>query len=199
MPEQITDLPRTSAAIKELATELARYLKCKIKNTLPPATNWTCQNISLLDRFFRDRGCDCNFTSTTCAEFLWDFTAYIPFKGMLLVAESEHDTDHNKITEDFDKLLYSNAPLKLMMCRIEKKYDTRKAAETEARRIQAELLEHVQQNCMNYSGGDVVVVYCVWWALKDGKNRDFAYMLQVEGEPNRRDAKGKSFEPTTFG
>jgi hypothetical protein len=195
MAEQITDLPRKSAATKALATELVYHLKRQIKNTQPPATNWTCQNISLLDGFFRGPVCDCNFTTSAAGpEFLWDFTAYIRDKGMLLVAESEHDTRHEKIAEDFDKLLYSNAPLKLMMCRIDTKCTTQEAADEEAQHIRDKLSEHVQRNCTNYSGGDVIIVYCVWWALEDGKNRDFAYILQIDGEPNYRSAAEKRFE-----
>ena len=192
LTEQITDLPRTSAAIKELATELVCHLKRKMKNTQPPRENWTNQNKRVLEAFFCDRGCHCDFTgSQTGGEFLWDFAAYINFKGMLLVAESEFDTDHEEIAKDFDKLLYSNAPLRLMMCRIDK---SEQAAKAEAGQIQAELKANVQQNCTNYSGGDVIIVYCVWWALEGGKNRDFAYLLQIDGEPNYRDAVGKSFE-----
>jgi hypothetical protein len=194
MSEQITELPRNSAAIKELATELVHYLKGNIRNTKSPV-DWTWQNFSLLDRFFGDRGCYQNFTgSGEGPEFLWDFTAYIPYQGMLLVAESEHDTKYEEIAKDFDRLLYSNAPLKLMMCRIERDRNTHEANE-EALRIQERLLENVRQNCTNYSGGDVIIVYCVWWALPDGKNRDFAYLLQIEGEPEHRGAKGKSFAP----
>ena len=198
MPEQITDLPRTSAAIKELATELAVP---EMQNQKHPTTRYQLDLSEHLSarQVLRDRGCDCNFTSTTCAEFLWDFTAYIPFKGMLLVGNLEHDTDHNKITEDFDKLLYSNAPLKLMMCRIEKKYDHaqsgRDGSTTDSGRTSGacptELHELLRRRCR-------CCVLCVG-GTQGGKSRDFAYMLQVEGEPNRRDAKGKSFEPTTFG
>jgi len=195
MPTKIIDLPRTSAAIKELATELVRYIKCEITNK-QSRVDWTWQNISLLDRFFGNRGCHRNFTASDAGtEFLWDFTAYIPYQGMLLVAESEHDTRYESIAEDFDKLLYSNAPLKLMMCRIDTRYGTQEAAKEESEQICAKLELNVQQNCANYSGGDVIIVYCVWWALPDGKNRDFAFLLQIDGEPEHRDAKGKSFEP----
>jgi len=187
-------LPRTSAAIKELATELVHYLKGEIANT-QSRVDWTWQNISLLDKFFGKGGCHQNFTASDAGpEFLWDFTAYVPYQGMLLVAESEHDTKHERIAEDFDKLLYSNAPLRLMICRIERECNTNEA-KLEALRIQEMLLENVQQNCTNYSGGDVIIVYCVWWALPDGKNRDFAFLLQIDGEPEHRDAKGKTFEP----
>ena len=63
MPVQIIDLPRTSAAIKELATELVRYIKGEITNT-QSRVDWTWQNISLLDSFFVDRGCHRNFTAS---------------------------------------------------------------------------------------------------------------------------------------
>lgn len=199
MPEQITDLPRTSAAIKELAVKLVHYLKVERSNT-GTRVDWTWKNISLFDSFFRERGCDCNFTASIAgSEFLWDFTAYVPGRGMLLVAESEFDTKPERIAEDFDKLLYSNAPLRLMICRIERNHSTEEAARAEAERVQTMLLGNVQQNCTNYAGGDVIIVYCVWWALPDGRNRDFVYLLQIDGEPQYRDAKGKSFLPFTGG
>jgi len=81
---------------------------------------WTCQNISLLEEFFRKLGLACFFSgSPDGPEFLWDFVGYIKERGILVAAESEFSAKHDDIAYDFDKLLYGRSPLKLMICRID--------------------------------------------------------------------------------
>jgi len=54
----------------------------------------------------------------------------------------------------------------------------------EAERVRLKLEKCVRENCTYYSRGEVLIVYCVWYADKDGNNQDFAYTFQVDGEPD---------------
>ena len=189
----MTDFPKTAAEVRTLADNLVRFLKEEIKDTQQPF-EWTYQNISLLDRYYRDQGLACFFTgSPDGPEFLWDFVGYFKEQGNLIAVESEHKTDHKAIAWDFDKLLYGISPLKLMMCRIDTKFYA--APEKEAERIRSVLEEHLKSSCKQYSSGEIFIIYCVCWADKDGKNQDFAYTLQIEGEPNYKPAgDGQHFQ-----
>ena len=125
MGERLNDLPQSSSAIRTLAEKLVCHLKDKFKNTQQGVDDWNERNKHVLDEFFCCRDCQCNFTRSKAGrEFLWDFTAYIPSKGMLLVGESERDPHYERIVEDFDKLLYSNAPIRLMICRIDEQEES---------------------------------------------------------------------------
>jgi hypothetical protein len=127
-------------------------------------------------------------------EFLWDFIGYIQWRGILIVAESEHLTSLSEIRRDFDKLLYSSSPIKLMICRIDRKCSTEERAQEEAERIQSTLREDIAGSCAHYPPGSVFILYCVWWA-HEGINKDFASILQIDGEPCYRSATDRWFEP----
>jgi hypothetical protein len=183
------DFPNSAHEVRQLALKLVEFLKKNIENTHPPRSNWSRQNFNLLEMFFGkgEKGLDLDcLCMTTCSEFLWDFVAYIKERGNLLVAESEWLTDQAELEKDFEKLLYARSPLKLFMCRI------RSEEETEAIRSS---LEHIMRSCcIYYSPGEVFIIYCVWWALQDGINRDIAYILQLDGEPVYQPIGGEHFE-----
>lgn len=189
--------PNSRTEIMKLATDLVAFLRAEMEDK-QGRPEWTRQNYDLLDRFFRSEYCDeCRFAgSANGGEFLWDFAGHRGYNGMLITAESEHDTDPAAIAEDFDRLLYGISPLKLMICRIEKRFSTVPLAQEEAERIRIRVHENLQQNSVQYCSGAVFVVYCTWWAA-EGKNRDFAYFLQIDGEPNcasvRRDQQFELF------
>ncbi|HUH63113.1 MAG TPA: hypothetical protein VLZ50_08965, partial [Terracidiphilus sp.] len=124
----------------------------------------------------------------------WDFIAYIKGRGILVAAESEFLTSLGEIERDFEKLLYSSAPIKLMICRIDEKNRTREAAQEEANRICRRLEGHLTGTCTYHSPGSVLVVYCVWWSDEQGKNRDISFLLQIEGEISYQSAENKRFE-----
>jgi len=170
------------------------HLKSGIRDT-QTRIDWTWQNVRLLDEFFSPRGVDCSFHgSKTSGEFLWDFIGYIKERGILIVAESEFLTDHGEIRKDFDKLLYSSSPIKLMICRIDKKFSTQADAKEEAEKIQSELQTDIAGSCAHYPPGSVFILYCVWWA-QEGTNRDSSFILQIGGEPCYRSANDRCFEP----
>lgn len=192
--DKLTEFPSTSSEVKQLALDLVAHLKGGVRDTLTQI-DWTLKKICLLDGFFRPRGVDCFFHgSEHGGEFLWDFIGYIKWRGILIVAESEYLTNLSEIRRDFDKLLYSSSPIKLMICRIDTKYRTEEEARKEAERIQSTLKEDVAGSCAHYPPGSVFILYCVWWA-HEGRNRDFPFILQIDGEPCYRGANDRSFEP----
>lgn len=185
------DFPSSAYEIRQLAFKLIEFLKKNIKNTHSRQA-WTYQNIDLLQKFLGKEGLglDC-CPNDTEGEFLWDFVAYIKERGLLLVAESEWDNSARdsrfpELERDFDKLLYARSPLKLFMCRMTNTED--------AKRICESLQEHIEGNCTYYSSAEVFIIYCVWWAEENGENRDIAYILQMNGEPNYQPIGGKHFE-----
>jgi hypothetical protein len=189
----LSDFPATSSEVKQLAQDLVAHLKGGVEDT-SSQVGWTLKNISLLEEFFRPREVDCFFhRSRAGGEFLWDFIGYIKERGILIVAESEFLTDHGEIKKDFDKLLYSSSPIKLMICRIDKKFRTQTDAKEEAERIRLELQADTAGSCAHYPPGSVFVLYCVWWA-NEGANRDFPFILQIDGEPCYRSANDRRFE-----
>jgi hypothetical protein len=182
------DFPKTANAVRALAEELVSFLKNEIRDT-KTQFEWTYQNIRLLDRYYRNQGLACSFTgSPDGPEFLWDFIGYVKEQGNLITVESEWETGHEDIAYDFEKLLYGRSPLKLMMCRLDTKFYGE--AEKEAERIRSILEEHLKSNCKQYSSGEIFIIYCVCWADKNGNNQDFAYALQIEGEPNHKNVGG---------
>ncbi|MGP8173659.1 MAG: hypothetical protein ACLP7O_03820 [Terracidiphilus sp.] len=180
--------------MKQLALDLVAHPKGDIEDTFTQI-GWTSKNIRLLDEFFRPRGLDCSFHgSDQGGEFLWDFIGYIKRRGILIAAESEYLTNLSEIERDFDKLLYSSSPIKLMICRIDTKYRVEEEARKEAERIQSALQKHIAENCAHYPPGSVFILYCVWWA-NEGTNRDFPFILQIDGEPCYEGANNRRFEP----
>jgi hypothetical protein len=134
------------------------------------------------------------FPDDTESEFLWDFVAYIPYRGILLVAESEWDNKERdnifkELERDFDKLLYARSPLKLLMC-------WNKNPE-QAERIRARLQINIEGNCTYYSPGEVFIVYCTWRDEENGRKEDIAYILQIDGEPKYQPIVGERFEIVT--
>ena len=178
------DFPQTAQETKDLALKLALYLKREIQNTNGSAKNWTSRNIALLSKFCFDEGIDPIYSGGEAGpECLWDFMGYVREKGAVITAESEFNTDHDEIAKDFDKLLYANSPIKLMICRIDKKYSAQPDASAEADRIRQHLESQIKGNCTHYPAGSVFIIYCVWWAENGGPNRDFLHILKIDGEP----------------
>jgi len=186
------DFPSTAHDVRQLALELVGFLKKNINNTHPPRRNWNCQNFNLLEKFFGKEGLGLDyFPNDTEVEFRWDFVAYVPYRGNLLVAESEWDNRElegkfPELERDFDKLLYARSPLKLFMCRI--------GDPEHAERIRVRLQKNIEENCTYYSPAEVFIVYCVWWTEENGENRDIAYVSQIDGEPKYQPIGGEKFE-----
>lgn len=140
---RLTDFPKSSLEVMQLALDLVAHLKGDVEDTFTQI-GWTLKNIRLLDGFFRAREVDCYFHgSDHGGEFLWDFIGYIKRRGTLIVAESEYLTKLSEIERDFEKLLYSSSPIKLMICRIDPKHRTVEGARKEAETIQSTLLRNI--------------------------------------------------------
>ncbi len=186
--------PCSAHEVRQLALKLLDFLKQKVEYA-PTRQDWTCQNFRLLQKFFgkgKDGlGLDC-FPNDAKGEFLWDFVAYIPYCGNLLVAESEWDNKEQddrftELEKDFEKLLYARSPLKLFMC-------WNKNPE-QAERVIARLQLNIKENCTYYSPGEVFIVYFTWRDEGNGKEKkDIAYILQVSGEPKYQPINGERFE-----
>ncbi len=179
--------PETSRA---LAFELIDFLKEKIENTTQ-RREWSNRNFDLL-RQFSDKKSAVSLpsapgtpSSDRKALFLWDFVAYIDGKGLLIVAESEHESDIRGLQHDFEKLLYVRSPVKLFMCRMETEEDHIGTLD--------DLFEYMRSVCSIYSAGEVFIVYFVWWSLEDRQNRDRAYWLQIDSTSADHPLSGKSF------
>ena len=195
----MTDFPKSAREPRALAERLVMHLKGGIKNTRGPAGIWTGRNLTLLGEFCRNEGIDPIYTACeTGPECLWDFLGYVYEKGILIAAESEFNTNHDEIAKDFDKLLYGSSPIKLMICRIDTKYPNLSLATKEAERIRVRLGRDAKGSCAHYPPASVFIIYCVWWAEEGGPNRDFAYILQIDGEPTYSPARDdQHFEPVT--
>jgi hypothetical protein len=87
------DFPKTATEVRTLAENLVCFLKKGIKDK-QRQFDWTYQNISLLDRYYRDQGLACFFTgSPDGPEFLWDFVGYVKDQGRQNQAEGEAAED----------------------------------------------------------------------------------------------------------
>jgi hypothetical protein len=177
---------------RNLANELVEFLKSEIRDT-QHQDEWTQRNLRLLREFTRAIEAE-SYPSAKDAspgqkakQFLWDFIAYKPKKGVLLAVETEHEDKEHSILYDFEKLLYVRSPVKLMMCRV--------AGEEDALRIRGKAQEFMEQTCTLYSPGEVFVLYCVWWSGHEHDNRDFAYLLQIKGECDYCRITTERFEP----
>jgi len=180
-----------------VADRLVEFLKSKIRDT-HHRPEWTERNFDLLREFIETLkiGAECYPSAKNVApeqkakQFLWDFIAYKPKKGILLTAESEHGNDKHSILEDFEKLLYVRSPVKLMMCRVHDRIN----AEQQAFQIKDWTQKFMEQTCTWYSPGEVFVLYCVYWSGEGRDNRDFAFRLQVDGEFDYRGIVSEKFK-----
>lgn len=184
-----TEFPGTAAEIKNIALRLVRHLRCKLKDTHDQA-EWTARNLDAL-RSFSDHPYELQHfpphESYRKGEFLWDYIAYQQDSGILIAAESEHDRKRQKLEEDFDKLLYVRAPIKVFLFWLKKE-------EATIKEVVSDLTEYMT-SCSEYSPGEIFILYCRTWANNDGSSGDFVRWLQIEGEPRRGSVKGKLFEP----
>jgi len=189
--------PSSREEIRRLAEELVKFLKGEMDATVSPR-KWNANNFELLDTFFRGKHCTgCQFRgSPDGPEFLWDFEGHVGFKGLLVAAESEYNAKCAEIEKDFDRLLYGISPLKLMICRIGKKFRTVESAREAATNIRLLLERNLRENSIHYCSGEVFILYCSWWWADGDEKKDFAYILQVDGEPNYVPVrKDQEFEP----
>jgi hypothetical protein len=174
-----------------LSDRLVKFLKRGVHNT-HGQEEWTQRNFELLRAFAEEIDAQ-SYPSAKNAppeekakQFLWDFIAHQPDKGISIAVESEHNSSKKAILEDFEKLLYVRSPVKLMMCRV--------AGEPDALRIRGWAQKFMEQKCTRYSPGEVFVLYCLYWSGEGLHNRDFAFRLQVKGEIDYRKSDSEKFE-----
>jgi hypothetical protein len=194
------DFPNSAAKIRTRAVELVEFLKKSINNT-NSRPEWTKQNFDSLEEFYKREALQC-FPSEDGQQFRWDWVGYVKERGIFIAVESEWELWRNdppkdyKFEHDFEKLLYVRSPLKLFMCRIDETINDISEAEAAAKRICARLKYLMETTCTYYSPAEVFIIYCVWYASKNGPNRDFPYILQIKGKPSyKRVGKNQRFLP----
>jgi hypothetical protein len=186
----MTEFPTSAPDNLDQAKALVAFLR-KRGNTMT-ASEWTRENIGLLDEYFRKKGLACfHSSSQDGSEFLWDFAAYAKNHGILIVAESEHSKSNYALTYDFEKLFYARSTMKLFICRV---------GRSEEAEEQSEILnKFMHETCKVFSPGEIFILYFVWWAEEGGPNRDVAYFLQVDGPLNYVGIEGKKFQRIEVG
>lgn len=177
--------------IMDMGARLVTHIRSKLPDTTL-RSDWTKVNLDVLKSFsfFSEPEVSCypaGEGKDRRPEFLYDFIAYSQAKGILLAAESEWlNRNISEIKHDFEKLLYVRSPLKLMMCRVE--------SEAGADEIRNELYSYMHECCAEYSPGELFIIYCVQWKGDKDQRGDFAFGLQVDGEPMHRSLRTESFQ-----
>ena len=73
-----------------------------------------------------------------------------------------------------------------MLCRMK--------TEADAEGIRSGLEDFAKATCREYSPAEVFIIYCVWWSENAADNRDFAYILRIEGEPIHQPIQNEKFQ-----
>jgi hypothetical protein len=190
------NFPTSSQECRNLAKKLIDFLRERIGNT-NERRGWTKRNICLLQRFADQEG----FASfpdrregRAEKQFLWDYVAYAEGRGLVLVAESEHDNgtkDKEEFQRDFEKLLYVRSPLKLMLCWAKSVEKAREILSWVKRCMEPPSNE---PTCTEFSPAEVFILFCTC-----SDKQDFVYQLQIGGEPMHRPISGEDFEPVQRG
>jgi hypothetical protein len=172
--------PNTVADIRKLARDLINHLRKNLKDT-HGQKDWTSRNFEVL-RNFSNHDYDLKHfppdsTSNQKGAFLWDYIAYQQGDGILIAAESEHNSkDISGLKHDIEKLFYVQAPIKLFL--FWQKKDDPAIEET----VQA-LNMYMKECCSTFTPGDIFILYCRTWATITGSSDDRVYLLQIPGEP----------------
>ena len=170
--------PSTAEEVRTIAFSLVQHLRTQLKDT-HGRLEWTTRNLAALHSFSDHGYAIQHFPppggSNQKGAFLWDYCAYQQGSGILIAAETEYDSDLRKLKEDFDKLLYARAPIKLFMFWLDKSEDA-------FERVVSELFDFMKSSSQ-YSPGEIFILYCRTWANSDDSSGDFVSWLQIPGNP----------------
>jgi hypothetical protein len=184
------EFPNSAHDIKALAKELVQFLRDNIKNT-KTRKEWSDQNFRLLRKFSETHELASSPDKDTGEkEFLWDFVGYLQSRGLVIVAESEHDNktkDRKEFQHDFEKLLYVRSPVKLMLCWAK---NINKAEEILTWVKECMPSPDKEPTCTEFSPGEVFILYCTC-----SDKQDFVYWMQINGEPMHRAIEDEKFTP----
>jgi|GEM_PF-2951049 len=169
-----------SAGVRKLADELVKTLTEGLAKSR--RTKWTANGFDVL-RNFRPLGMNlqefCRLPDSKGqkrGEFLWDYIAYEQGEGILLAVESEWDFENeHDLKHDFEKLLYVNSPLKLMLCRA----TTGAIADDIARKLGA----YANEAFSHFGPGEIYILYC---RVDSPEQSDKCYLWQDSREPTPR-------------
>ena len=183
-----TDFPSTAAETKDLAFRLVRHLRRSLRDT-HGRREWTTRNLDALRSFSDDKYELQHFPPPGFNQkgaFLWDYIAYQQNSGILIAAETEFESKPQKLKEDFEKLLYVRSPIKVFLFWLMKDQAAFESVVSD--------LTECMTLCSEYSPGEIFILYCRTWANEDASSGDIARWLQIDGEPCRRNVRGKVFE-----
>jgi hypothetical protein len=172
-----TAFPATAAETYQLARSLVLHLKRSVRDT-KQQEEWTSMNLESL-RLFADHGYELKHyppdsTSNQKGAFLWDYIAYQQGTGILIAAESEHRNKGTSLREDFEKLFYVHAPIKVFLFLEGKNADLINGHVKDLR-------DYMSACCSRFTAGDVFILYCRTWSDGNDNNEDQAFLLQVPG------------------
>jgi hypothetical protein len=163
----------------KLSDELIVHLSQQLNNT-EGRKAWTNGNLSALQSFSIDGSPllsypqrDGTKLSGLRGQFLWDHMSCTD-EDVILIAETEWNNSPVELKHDFEKLLYTRCPIKLMMCGL---------WDRDGSEIAKELRDYAKSCSKNFGPGEVFILYCVGWMNSEGAERnDQVFRWQVPGE-----------------
>jgi hypothetical protein len=179
----------SSRNYRNTADKLIAHIKAEIEES-EGRTEWTRVNLKTLRSFPIDGlklswypAPDDSKRSRMKGQFLWDHMSCTD-DDVILIAESEWNKDLIELKHDFEKLLYTRCPIKLMMC----------GGWSDSAEIADALGTYAKDNCHNFGPGEVFVLFCVGWVEGGKRVHDDVFRWQVPGEVCRNDGRKFSFQ-----
>jgi hypothetical protein len=181
-----------------VALELVAHIKEALDNPIG-RKSWTEDNLNAL-RTFRVGDAELQWfpvkdhskRSGLRGQFLWDFIGCTD-QDVLVIAESEWLSGSCDLKHDFEKLLYTRCPVKLMICG---------RWNRDGATIAKELEEYARDCSSNFAPGEVFILFCTGWRNRDDTVRnDEVFYWQIPGEVctnDGRDFEFKAFTDITF-
>jgi hypothetical protein len=152
---------------------------------------WTEENLDALRTFsikgeqmswFPEK--DTSKRSGLKGQFLWDYMGCTN-DDVIIIAESEWLSSSGELKHDFEKLLYTRCPIKVMLCG---------RWNRDGRVIADELMIYAKECSTNFAPGEVFILFCVGWKEDGTIRNDQVFQWQVPGEVCRDDGRAFYFQ-----
>jgi hypothetical protein len=180
----------TSKNYRDVATALITYLEAQLRHS-KGRSEWTGINLGALQDF-SIKGPkmspypkpDKSKRSGLKGQFLWDHMSCTD-DDVIIIAESEWNSSPLELRHDFEKLLYTRCPIKLMMC----------GGWPKPEDIAKDLSKYAKKCSRNFGPGEVFILFCTGWIDEQGERRGKqVYKWQVPGEVCRNDGRKFNFQ-----